>query len=693
MSKVNILLVDDRPEGLVTLEAVLDSPEYNLVKANSGSEALRHVLANDFAVILMDVQMPEMDGFETATIIKQREKSRNIPIIFLTAINKADQYVTRGYSLGAVDYMFKPFDSMILKAKVAVFVDLYKKNQLLQEQSEALRLIERRDRMRHMSEMENAGRRRYQSLADAIPQIVFRANLEGSIEYFNQFWYRYSGKNVETSIGDGWKAAIHPKDLPEVERKWKESILLNDRVECECRIREDQSGEFRWHLLRIVPEFDETTELVGWIGVITDMHAQKMTQEEMNLARRMADAANETKSRFLANMSHEIRTPLGAILGFSELVVDPLSSESEKSESISVIRRNGEQLSKIIDDILDLSKVEAGKLDIDLKPIDLAELLRGVQTLMTMPAREKGLEVEFSINGRIPAKICSDANRLQQVLINVIGNGIKFSSKGNLRVTVSFLPATEDLLSRLHISVQDSGPGLTAQQIQNLFQPFTQVDTSMTRKYGGTGLGLALSRRLSRALGGDIDVQPSLPGRGCNFEITIATGSLVGVEMIQSLDTPSSSLAAQAGAQSATLKGLKILLVEDSEDNQILLKRFITMEGACVDLANNGLQGVEQALSGDHDVVLMDIQMPELDGYDAISRLRGQGFKKPIIALTAHGMIEDRQRCLQVGSDDHVAKPVNRAHLINRIREVSKLYRERQAPAPTSDPAPVSGQV
>ncbi len=675
-NKVNILLVDDRPEGLVTLEAVLDSPEYNLVTAGSGSEALRHVLAHDFAVILMDVQMPDMDGFETATIIKQREKSRNIPIIFLTAINRAEEYIFRGYSLGAVDYVLKPFDSHILRAKVAVFVDLYKKNQLLQEQAEALRLIERRDRIRYMNELESEGRRRYQNLADAIPQIVFRANLEGSIDYFNHFWYRYSGKSLESSIGDGWKSAIHPKDLPSVEKQWAQSLALHEKVECECRIREEQSGEYRWHLLRIVPEFNDASELVGWIGVITDMHTQKMSQEEMNLARKMADAANETKSRFLANMSHEIRTPLGAILGFSELVVDPQSSETEKNESIAVIRRNGEQLSKIIDDILDLSKVEAGKLDIDLKSFSVVDLLRAVRTLMSVPARDKGLELDVRVAGLIPNRIVSDPNRLQQILINVIGNAIKFSAVGKVQVSVSFLPQTETALSRLYISVEDSGPGLTAQQIQNLFQPFTQVDTSMTRRYGGTGLGLALSRRLARALGGDIDVQPSLPGYGCNFEITIATGSVAGVEMVRTLDVPQTPISAPSETHSSMLKGLKVLLVEDSEDNQILLSRFITTEGAKVDLASNGLEGVELALKGDHDIVLMDIQMPELDGYDAISRLRNQGFKKPIIALTAHGMIEDRQRCLQVGSNDHVPKPVNRNHLINRIRDVSRTYRE-----------------
>lgn len=670
--KVNILLVDDRPEGIVTLEAVLDSPEYNLVSANSGREALAHVLNTDFAVILMDVQMPEMDGFETASLIKQREKSRNIPIIFLTAINKADIYVNRGYSLGGVDYMFKPFDSYILKSKVAVFVELYKKTQLIKEQSEALRAVERRERLRTLNELELEGRRRYQNLADAIPQMVFRSNAKGSVDYFNQFWHMYTLKPLMESIGDGWKSAVHPKDLPQFESKWQEAINSKTGFELDCRLRHGPTGEYRWHLLRVVPEFDKMTELVGWIGVATDMHDQKMTQQELLLAKRMAEAANETKSRFLANMSHEIRTPLGAILGFSELLMDPKTTQDERNESISVIRRNGEQLSKIIDEILDLSKVEAGKLDVEISEVQLVNMLNGVRTFMSLSAREKGLELKFAVKGLIPTKIYTSATRLQQILVNVIGNGIKFSPKGELKVTVSYQAKTADQPALLHFSVKDSGPGLTQAQIQQLFQPFTQVDTSMTRKYGGTGLGLALSRKLARLLGGDIVVDESLPGEGCDFRISIATGDVDQVTFTNTLDArDENTVHAINSTQAGTLGGVKVLLVEDSEDNQVMVSRFLTMEGAQVELANNGVEGVKKALNGEHDIVLMDIQMPELDGYGAISQLRNKGYQRPIIALTAHGMVEDRKKCLEIGSDDHLTKPVNRKHLIKRVQELA----------------------
>ena len=670
--KVNILLVDDRPEGIVTLEAVLRDSEYNLVVAHSGREALAHVLNLDFAVILMDVQMPDMDGFETAALIKQRERSKNIPIIFLTANNRTEQNIFKGYESGGVDYIFKPFDPHILKSKVSVFVDLHKKNKLLLEQAEYLRRLERRERFRTLNELELESRRRYQNLADAVPQIVFRANSSGSIEYINQFWSKYTGRSLANSVGDGWRSSIHDDDLPTIDEKWKDARKNTKGFECECRFKQSPSEEHRWHMLRVTPEFDSSAELACWIGVAADIHDQKLIQEELMQAKRMAETANETKSRFLANMSHEIRTPLGVTLGFAELLADPKMSSEERKEAIAVIRRNGAQLSKIIDEILDLSKVEAGKLELQLSEISVVDLLNGVKTFMSLPAREKGLDLQFIVDGSIPTRITTSSGRLQQILVNLIGNGIKFSHQGELKVTISHLAETKDSPSYLLFSIKDSGPGLTEEQIKNLFQPFTQADTSMTRQYGGTGLGLALSRRLARALGGDITVDPSLPGHGCDFKITVQTGPLDNIPFTDSLDKVEAVSEPNENKDAPILEGLRVLLVEDSEDNQVIVSRFLMMEGAKVDLANNGIEGIDKAMKGNHDIVLMDIQMPKLDGYGAISQLRSRGFNKPIIALTAHGMIEDRRRCLEIGSNDHLTKPINRTHLIKRVKQLAQ---------------------
>ncbi|MEK6772788.1 MAG: response regulator [Bdellovibrionota bacterium] len=662
--KVDILLVDDRPEGLVTLEATLNQEDYNLIKANSGREALAKVLTHDFAVILMDVQMPEMDGFETATVIKQRDRSKNIPIIFITAINKTDQYVSAGYAVGAVDYIFKPFDPHILKSKVAVFADLFRKTRLLTIQSETLREIEKRERIRTLKDLESEGRRRYQNLADAIPQIICRTNKKGEIEYYNQFWNLYTGLSLEESTGDGWKKVIHQDELAAVERKWTQAFIDQIGFDLEVQLRR-QDGVYRWHNLRVVPEFTHLSELYCWIGTASDIHDQKIVQQELLRAKKLADAGSEAKSRFLANMSHEIRTPLGAILGFSELLINPKISSEERNEFISTIRRNGDQLSRIIDEILDLSKVEAGRLEVERCDVSIIDVLNDVRTLMSFSTKEKGLDLEFNIIGKIPERIQTDAGRLQQVLINIIGNAIKFSAKGKIEINISVQE------NHFIVAVKDTGPGLAATQIENLFQPFTQGDPSITRKHGGTGLGLALSRKLARALGGDIRVKPSLPGEGSVFIISVATGPLEGVELTDSLTVKPKHLNDFKKQHHNILKGIKVLLVEDSADNQILVTRFLDIAGANVDLANNGLEGVKKAMEGNHDIVLMDIQMPELDGYGAISRLRQSGFKKPIIALSAYGMIEERRYSLQIGSNDHLTKPINRTALIERVADLA----------------------
>ncbi len=669
IEKTNILLVDDRPEGLVSLESVLKCPEYNLITASSGQEALAQVFINDFAVILMDVQMPDMDGFEATSIIKQREKSKNIPIIFMTANNRAEQYISIGYSVGAVDYVLKPFDPHILKSKVAVFVELYKKSRLLEKQAATLQEVERRDRLRILRDLELESRRRYQNLADAIPQIIFRADSVGEIEHFNQFWFRFTGEHTAHHPADQWEQSLFINDQVILKEKWHQALTNQLGFEVECRLRQGSDQEYRWHLLRVVPELDLHLNPISWIGVATDIHDQKIIQQELTLAKKQAEVANETKSNFLANMSHEIRTPLGIILGFSEVLMDTEVNPEEKKEAIMAIRRNGKQLSRIIDEILDLSKVEAGKMEMEKSEVVLPEFLQSLKAFLSLPAKEKGLKFQFKIDDKIPTKVIMSPSRVQQILVNLIGNAIKFSPKGSVVVSTGFV---QNGTTQLRVSVKDSGPGLSSTQIENLFQPFTQIDTSMTRKHGGTGLGLALSRKLARAMGGEISIKESIPGEGCEFILCFPVTLCEDSSFIQEFSSGISPQPVNSNLNSETLKGTKVLLVEDSLDNQALFSLFLTMAGAEVEVANNGLEGVKKATGGHHDVVLMDIQMPELDGYGAIDQLRKNGYSTPIIALTAHGMAEDRQKCFDLGSNSHLTKPIDRHVLIESVQSFSK---------------------
>ena len=276
--QVNILVVDDRPEGIMAVQAVLTDPTYNVVPANSGTDALKALLHQDFAVILMDVQMPIMNGFETAQVIKTREKSRDIPIIFMSAINQDEQYVYQGYSVGAVDYIMKPFDPYILKSKVAIFVDMYRKNKLIQEQSQKLYEAEVKTYAQALDKLEIKSLRRYQYLADAIPQIVFRLLPNGHYEYFNKVWFEYTGQNITVSTGDGWKEAVHPEDLPQLVELFQ-SHASHGVVDIECRIRRHDDC-WRWHLLRIEPErYEHPTEVKSWLGTATDIEERKRDEE------------------------------------------------------------------------------------------------------------------------------------------------------------------------------------------------------------------------------------------------------------------------------------------------------------------------------------------------------------------------------------------------------------------------------
>ncbi|HRQ76900.1 MAG TPA: ATP-binding protein [Phycisphaerales bacterium] len=396
---------------------------------------------------------------------------------------------------------------------------------------------------------------------------------------------------------------------------------------------------------------------------------------ELERAKVAAEAAMRTKSEFLANMSHEIRTPMTAILGYTELLDDADLPDAERRESVQTIRRNGEHLLSVLNDILDLSKIEAGRMTMTPAPCSPCQIVAQIAALMRVRAANKNLTMDVEYMFPVPEAIRSDALRVRQILMNLVGNAIKFTERGGVRLVVRFDNAGDSSL--IHFDVEDTGIGMSEAQARNLFQPFSQVDTSAARRFGGTGLGLTISRRLAELLGGRITFR-SEPHIGSVFTLSVPATRVEGARMI---DHPTEVFAGPTDVKeeaACTMHG-RVLLAEDGPDNQRLIAFLLRKAGLEVDIAANGRIAVDmvQASETPYDLIVMDMQMPEMDGYQATMTLRREGCRSPIVALTAHSMAGDYEKCINAGCDDYATKPVNRVSLLRTLK--AHLEKGRQA--------------
>jgi signal transduction histidine kinase/DNA-binding response OmpR family regulator len=383
---------------------------------------------------------------------------------------------------------------------------------------------------------------------------------------------------------------------------------------------------------------------------------------ELLEAKDRAEAASRAKSAFLANMSHEIRTPMTAIVGFADVMLEPDQTLSDRQDCLQVIRRNGAHLLDLINDILDLSKIEADKMTVERIDVELPQLVAEVVSLMRPRATEKGLRFEVIFSDPTPKVIKTDPLRLRQVLVNLLGNAVKFTASGRIGLTVALAQDS----GRVRFGISDSGIGIAPNQVERLFQTFTQADESMTRRFGGTGLGLTISKRLATLLGGDITVQSTV-GVGSVFTIEIDPGPLDSIEMLTGVsESLLGSYIHETPVKTTCLHG-RILFAEDGPDNQRLISTHLRKAGADVTIANNGKEALAWMVSERFDLVLMDMQMPVLDGYAAASKMRQMGFTLPIVALTAHAMADDRAKCLAAGCSDYLTKPIDKDKLLRAL--------------------------
>ena len=588
LETVNILLVDDHSENLLTLRAILDSLGGNLIEAHSGEEALRCLLEQDFAVILLDVQMPGMDGFETAALIRQRPRSQHTPIIFLTAFTTSDTMVVKGYSLGAVDYLLKPIEPAILKSKVAVFIELYQKTAALKRQA---------------------------------------TQLEESHAEIHQ-------------LNAGLDQRVRERTL--------QLEVTNHQLENEIAERKRTEAE----------------------------REQLLAREQE--ARAEAEAANRIKDEFLAVLSHELRTPLSPILGWTRILRSSKLDAAATDRALETIERNAQLQTQLIEELLDVSRILQGKMILDARPVDLASTIEAAVETVRLAANAKSIGIQTAIEPNV-GQVLGDPTRLQQVVWNLLSNAIKFTPKAG-RVEVRL----ERIQTSAQIRVSDTGNGIEPEFLPHIFEYFRQADSTTTRLFGGLGLGLAIVRHLVELHGGIVQAASPGEGQGSTFVVQLPL-LRSSQEEVRENSTPS-SLTPQGESgridfhgsseesspqlppeSSLSLNGLRVLLVDDEPDNREFLICVLEQYDAVVRAAASGAEALKTILEWQPAILVSDIGMPEMDGYELIRQVRALPLQRgqiPVIALTAYAGEVDRQRALSAGFNQHVAKPVDPDQLV-----------------------------
>jgi signal transduction histidine kinase len=780
-SRENILLVDDRPENLVALESALEPLNQNFVRAGSGREALRRLLEEDYAVILLDVQMPEMDGFETASLIRQRERSQRTPIIFLTANNKGDTQINRGYSVGAVDYLLKPLDPDVLRAKVAAFVELARKNRDLQEEiaqrklaEEEVRTLNRELERRvgeRTAELQTANRvletqvaerqraeDRIRFLAEASTRLAASLDYQTTLERvvrlavpaiadfcavdlldpeggLSRLALTHADPSRERSARELWERYPprpgDPSGLMQVLRTGRAELLPEIPASLLQSLAHDEE-----HLRALIEQHyasSITVPLVvrgrtlGALTIMTAESGRRYGPEDLilaeDLARRAAAAidnarlfrevqdAGRRKDEFLAMLAHELRNPLAAICN-AGYTLDEMGAEDERAIRLhSIIRHQAAHLSRLVDDLLDMSRITQGKIELRKQPVDLADVIqRAVDTTSSLiEARSHQLTVELPPQA---VWLQADPARLEQIFTNLLNNAAKYTEPGGQIWLIA--RNTEEADGRwIELRVRDTGIGILPELLPRVFDLFSQADRSLDRSQGGLGIGLALVRNLVQMHGGAVSAHSDGPGRGSEFVVCLPALSKTHEEIPdrQPKSTASSQVpspersgkrpaakrpAARTPAREPSPRNaspgrqVRVLIVEDNLDAAETLTEMFEFWGHDVRIARDGPGALSEAHTYRPDVVLLDIGLPGMDGYEVARRLReiersdaaahngrkGSG-RRPaagpmlLVALTGYGQEEDRRLAQEAGFDLHFTKPVDPQELQRLVATVN----------------------
>jgi signal transduction histidine kinase/CheY-like chemotaxis protein len=506
-------------------------------------------------------------------------------------------------------------------------------------------------------------RHQLELMTNAIPQQVWTANPNGGVEYINDHTKTYVG---EVAYSDGlidWMSVVHEEDRPGSLEQWTLSLKTGQSFEIEQRIYHYKSKAYRWNLSRALPIKNDEGEITRWFGTNTDIHDHKIAQQNMEKALLDADLANQAKSEFLANMSHEIRTPMNVVIGLTRLLSKSYPLTRKQTEFIDTLQMSAESLLALINDLLDIARIESGSIEPELVNFDLSELIIDVTVMNTVGLEGKGLSLELDLSVIKHMTFCGDAQRIKQVIINLYNNALKFTHEGKITIRAYLIKGHFPLV----IEVEDTGIGIARETMDTIFDKFVQADSTINRKYGGSGLGLSISKNLVEMMGGVLSVHSKL-GEGSVFRLKLPLQPIHGQKsktapLNKGVDIPLAFYKAP------------VLLVEDHAPNVLVARSYLEEFGFVVDVATHGQAAFDKVKGGSYVLVFMDVQMQGLNGLEATRRIRSheseRGLKAiPIIGMTAHALIGYREQCLEAGMNEYISKPFNPDELLVKINRL-----------------------